>query len=89
LKELQILIQRKKQAENFVKFGEKVDAEMRSIQKTEKEEGLHYSDEEDNAGEDEEKQKRHAKKKIQRKAKRGDATSNVLYQMKNANTHMF
>jgi len=35
------------------------------------------------------KKKRHAKKKVQRKAKRADATSNVLWQMKNANTHMF
>jgi len=80
---------KKKKAENFVKFGEKVDAEMRNIQKTEQESGLQYSDDEDDAGEQEEKEKRHAKKKVQRKAKRADATSNVLWQMKNANTHMF
>jgi len=81
--------EKKKKAENFVRFGERVDAEMRNIQNEEKETGLNYSDEEDNASESNEKEKRHVKKKMQRKAKRVDATSNVLYQMKSANTHMF
>jgi len=81
--------EKKKKVENFVKFGEKVDVEMRNIQKEEKDEGLRYSDDEDDAGESVEKEKRHARKKMQRKAKRADVTSNVLYQMKSANTHMF
>jgi len=73
---------------NFVAAGEALDSHIRKDQKEEKERGLNYSDEEDDEGEEKVRAKKAMKQK-ERKAKRGDASSNVMYQMKKANAKMF